>query len=103
MPFRSGQHLIDQEELAADVLVSLGVFPETVARQIFTTPEEKKTAKPRTKELPNSVSAAVLKYMERRYALRFDGIPRSAKMLQYLPGLIHFAKLRQALLVEYDI
>jgi hypothetical protein len=98
-----GQHLIDQEELAADVLVSLGVFPETVARQIFITPEEKKTAKPHSKELQNCVSAAVLKHMKRRYALRFDGAPHSAKMLQYLPGLIHFAKLRQALLVEYDI
>jgi hypothetical protein len=98
-----GQHLVDPEELAADVLVSLGVFPEKVARQIFITSEQKKTAKPTTNELPNSVSAAVLKHMERRYALRFDGSPHSAKMLQYLPGLIHFAKLRQALLTEYDI
>ena len=98
-----GQHLIDPEELAADVLVSLGVFPEAVARQIFTTSAEKETAKPLDSELPNSVSAAVLKHMERRYALRFDGSAHSAKMLQYLPGLIHFAKLRQALLTEYDI
>ncbi|HEV2169856.1 MAG TPA: hypothetical protein VGR40_02855, partial [Candidatus Binatus sp.] len=74
-----------------------------VARQIFTKSKRRKTAKSPTDELPNSVSAAVLKHMERRYALRFDGTAHSAKMLQYLPGLIHFAKLRQALLFEYDI
>jgi len=98
-----GEHLGDPEELAADVLVSFGVFPETVARKIFLGSEQKKPANQASSELTNSVSAAVLKYMEDRYALDFGGALPSAKKLQYLAGLIHFAKLRQALLVEYDI
>lgn len=98
-----GEHLGDPEELAADVLVSLGVFPETVAREIFVGSERKNGPKRTDCELPRSVSAAVLKHMEDRYALNFGGALPSAKKLQYLAGLIHFAKLRQALLVEYDI
>jgi hypothetical protein len=98
-----GEHLGDPEELAADFLVSLGVFPETVAREIFLAPVQKNGGKHAAGELQNSVSAAVLKYMESRYGLSFSGTLPSAKKLQYLAGLIHFAKLRQALLVEYDI
>ena len=95
------EHLNDQEELAADVLVSLGVFPEAVARKIFAV--KKDASKSDGREIGNSVSSAVLKYMQGRYALDFtDSLP-TAKKLQYLAGMIHFAKLRQALLVEYDI
>jgi hypothetical protein len=98
-----GEHLGDPEELAADLLVSLGVFPETVARQIFLGSEQKKSPPHVGGELPNSVSTAVLKYMKNRFGLKFGGAAASAKELQYLAGMIHFAKLRQALLLEYDI
>jgi hypothetical protein len=98
-----GDHLNDQEELAADVLVSLGVFPEAVARKIFGNQEEKDAQKSGGHEVSQPVSSAVLKYMQGRYALNFDDTLPTAKKLQYLAGMIHFAKLRQALLVEYDI
>jgi hypothetical protein len=98
-----GEHLGNQEELAADVLVSLGVFPEAVARKTFATSDEKSASKSNADEMPTSVSSAVLKYMGNRFGLNFaDALP-SAKKLQYLAGLVHFAKLRQALLVEYSI
>lgn len=87
------EHLNDPEELAADILVSLGVLPNAAARKIFVKPERR--------SLPNSVSGAVLEYMGNRYGLRFAEQP--AKKPAYLAGLIHFAKLRRALLAEYDI
>ncbi len=98
-----GEHLDDQEELAADILVSLGAFPEAIARRIFMLPEKKRPMKSGEKELPDSVSASVLKYVGGRYGLCFDRPLCSTKKLQYLAGVIHFAKLRRALLTEYDL
>jgi hypothetical protein len=97
------EHLDDPEELAADVLVSLGVFPEAIARKIFMKPRKGAQSKSATGELPDSVSAAVLKYFEGRFGLSFGAQLSSAKKLQYLAGLVHFTKLRRALLTEYDI
>jgi hypothetical protein len=94
------EHLNDPEELAADILVSLGVYPGATARKIFMRPE-KKTVKSAADELPDSVSRAVLKYLEHRYGLGFGEQP--AQKPDYLAGVIHFAKLRHALLAEYDI
>jgi hypothetical protein len=98
-----GEHLEDPEELAADVLVSLGVFPEAIARKIFLTPQKGRHSKSATAELPDSVSTNVLKYFEGRFGLSFGAYLPSAKKLQYLAAVVHFAKLRRALLTEYDI
>ena len=97
------EHLDDPEELAADILVGLGVFPETIARQIFMKPRKGRPSKYAAEELPHSVCATVLKYFEARYGLSFGKPPLSTKRLQYLAAVIHFAKLRRALLTEYDI
>jgi hypothetical protein len=98
-----GDHLHDPEELAADVLVSLGVFPDAIARKIFLKPRKGRQSKPATAELPDSVSANVLKYFEGRFGLSFGAHLPSQKKLQYLAAVVHFAKLRRALLTEYDI
>jgi hypothetical protein len=98
-----GEHLEDPEELAADVLVSLGVFPEAIARKIFQAPQKGRQSKSATAELPDSVSTNVLKYFEGRFGLSFGAHLPSAKKLQYLAAVVHFAKLRRALLTEYDI
>jgi hypothetical protein len=98
-----GEHLNDPEELAADVLVSLGVFPEAIARKIFLKPENRKGPQTAADDLSDSVSAAVLKYMQKRFGLNFSESIPSAKKLQYLVAVIHFAKLRHALLTEYEI
>jgi hypothetical protein len=45
----------------------------------------------------------VLQYFASRYGLSFSGPTPSTKKLQYLAALIHFSKLRRALLTEYDI
>ena len=98
-----GDHLHDPEELAADLLVSLGVFPSGIARKIFTESQPKRSPRTAAEELSNSVFSTVLKYMGAHYGLKFGGQPSSSKELQYLAALIHFAKLRRALLTEYDI
>jgi hypothetical protein len=98
-----GEHLEDQEELAADVLVSLGVYPKSVARKLFMNAEKKKTQRSAAEELPGAVSATVLKYFENRYNLSFGERLPCTRKLQYLAALIHFAKLRRALLTEYDL
>src|ERR1700730_12495098 len=98
-----GEHLDDPEELAADVLVSLGVFPEAIARKIFLKPEKGRQSKPATAELTDSVSTTVLEYFEGLFGLSFGAHLPSAKKLQYLAAVVHFAKLRRALLTEYDI
>jgi hypothetical protein len=98
-----GEHLHDPEELASDVLVSLGVFPEAIARKIFLKPQKRRQSKIATAELPDSVSTTVLKYFEGRFGLSFGAHLPSAKKLQYLAAVVHFSKLRRALLTEYDI
>lgn len=98
-----GEHLDDPEELAADILVSLGVFPEGIARKIFEEPEKRKPSRSPAEELRDSVCARVLRYFKSRYGLSFGEQLPSTRKLQYLAGLIHFAKLRRALLTEYDI
>ncbi len=96
-----GDHLDDPEELAADILVSLGVFPEAIARKVFLKPRKWKQSG--SAEPPDSVSAKVLEYFEGKFGLTFDGQLPSNKKLHYLAGVIHFAKLRHALLTEYEI
>jgi hypothetical protein len=98
-----GEHLHHPEELASDVLVSLGVFPEAIARKIFLIPRKGRQSKSANAELPDSVSTNVLKYFEGRFGLSFGAHLPSANKLQYLAAVIHFAKLRRALLTEYDI
>jgi len=98
-----GEHLDDPEELAADVLVSLGVFPAPIARKMFMQSEKGILPKDPAGEISSAVSDSVLKHFELRYGLNFDEPLPSAKKLQYLAALIHFAKLRRALLTEYGI
>jgi hypothetical protein len=98
-----GEHLSDPEELAADVLVCIGMYPEASARKIFLKPQNPKPSKSAPAELPDSVATTVLEFMQRRFGLSFNAQMNSTKRLQYLAAVIHFAKLRRALLTEYDI
>jgi len=98
-----GEHLNDPEELAADVLVCIGMYPEAAARKIFLTPHKGRPPKSAPAELPDSVATTVLEFMQSRFGLNFGPQMASTKGLQYLAAVIHFAKLRRALLTEYDI
>lgn len=97
------EHLDDPEELAADILVSLGVLPAAIARRILMPSVKGRTAKSRAEESADSISAKVLKYFESKYGLNFREHLPSSKKLQYLAAVVHFTKLRRALLTQYDL
>ena len=92
-------HLDDSAELAADSLVSLGIFPGDIAREIFEV--ESKPSKLAKSSEP--AFARVRNYFRNRYGLNLDAKLPAHKKLPYLAGMIHYANLRRALLNEYGI
>ena len=95
------EHLVEPAELAADVLVSLGMLPAPVARKLFGT-EPGRSADSQSEELSASALAKLLEYIDSRYGFRPDRISGGKKRFQTLAGLVHYAKLRRALLDEYN-
>jgi hypothetical protein len=94
-------HLEEPDELGADVMVSIAGYPEPIARRIFATEWEGLVAK--AKDLSEDALLDVRGHLKKAYNFELtDQIP-AAQMLHYLSGMIHYAKLRWALLVEYDI
>ena len=94
-------HLDAPAELAADLLVSLGGFPQELARKLFEPHEAGSPAKGR--EAGASGFEKAVKYVASRYGLNFKAEFSIEKKLQCLAALVHYIKLRQALLDEYDI
>ncbi len=95
-------HLSDPAELGADVLVSIAGYPAPVARRIFEQPWNWGLVA-RTGRLTDTTFSQVRQHVGSRYGLDFTaGIP-SGQRLHYLTGMIHYAKLRWALLAEYDL
>ena len=92
------EHLVDPVELAADTLVSFGIFPANVARGLF---DGRKNRGP-GKGLSDPVFAKVLEYVGNRYQFQFDLIAGTEKKFQALAALVHYTKLRRALLDEYS-
>ena len=86
-------HLKDPSELAADVLVSIGIFP----RAYLTGPRALTTGGSRLLPMDG------VRHIAARYGLNLEeGLPPESR-LQYLAGVIHYTKLRQAILEEYDL
>jgi hypothetical protein len=93
------EHLTDPLELSADTLVSFGVFPAPVARALF---RDAKGASAGA-GLSDVIFDRVLKYIKDRYDVRLELIRRTHEKFQGLAALIHYTKLRRALLAEYDV
>jgi hypothetical protein len=96
-------HLEDSRELAADVLVSVGIFPRKTAKRTF---RKRSIPRERREELAPDGEfelGEVLEYYLRKYGLSVDAKLSSGQNLQYLAGMLHYAKLRVALLDGYDI
>jgi hypothetical protein len=91
------EHLAEPAELAADTLVSLGFLPVPIARKLFD--GAKRSVRPN--ELPDATWAKLLEYIASRYDVRFDQIRGVNKRYQALATLVHYTKLRRALLDEY--
>jgi hypothetical protein len=95
------EHLEDQGELAADVIVSLGGYPKAAAKTIFTRERRKRIA--RTGAIGQTEIGRIRSHLEASYGFDFSTALSPDQNLQYLAGMIHYAKLRAALLEEYDI
>ena len=95
-------HLEEPAELAADVMVSIAGYPEPVARKIFATPW-KWGLVARAKDMTEAALVEVRGHLKKAYAFDVMELIAASQRLHYLSGMIHYAKLRWALLAEYDI
>ena len=93
------KHLLDPRELAADVLVSLGIFPRKVALKTLKNPSGAR----RSGDLGKVNLPEMLNYYAGRYGLDMNARLSSGRRIQYLAGMVHYAKLRLALLDKYDV
>jgi hypothetical protein len=95
-------HLREPHELAADAMVSLAAYPEPLARRIFDS-EWNWGLVARARNLTEAALGEVRAHLRRCYG--FDLMARipANQRLHYLSGMIHYAKLRWALLAEYDL
>lgn len=96
--------LTEPGELLADVMVSMAGYPNGVARKIFTTPWSWGLVA-RAENLTEAAFAEVRRHLRRSYGFKLSLKPREddERSLNYLTGVIHYAKLRWALLAEYDL
>jgi len=95
------EHLTEPGELAADTLVSLGIFPAPIARSLFGV-RDPASSEGRERGLPDPTFARLLEYVAGRYGFRFMQIRGAKKRFHALAALVHYAKLRRALLDEYN-
>jgi hypothetical protein len=90
-------HLDDPVELAADVLVSVAAYPRNVARKMLT--GEASPAHAITRRNLDTV----LDYLQSNWGIDFRAARQPRHHVIYLAGMVHYAKLRRALLTEYGI
>jgi len=95
-----GEHLRDHGELAADVIVSLAGYPQEAAKAMLPSVRPKDGSQ---KGLNDAVFITVRKHLKNAYGFEFSSKLLPSQNLQYLAGMIHYAKLRIALLQEYGI
>jgi len=93
-------HLNDPRELAADVLVSLGIYPRNIAAKLFGAPRDRRI--PVREAVKSRPAAKAVREVARRYGLEFESLPLQ-KRYQYQAALIHFSRLRESLLEEYGL
>ena len=92
-------HLTAPRELAADVLVSLGLYPQRIAVKMLGNGSARRSAAEPAQDSP---AAKAVLGTARRYGLDLETLSIQ-KRLQYQAGLIHFTRLRQTLLEEYGL
>ena len=88
--------------LAADIIVSLAGYPRPMAEQIFGGPARKDSA-PDLDARAGNVFDAVRQHLRSRYGFDLTAVLAPARRLNYLTGMIHYARLREALLAEYNV
>jgi hypothetical protein len=95
-------HLSQPVELAADVLASLAAYPAPLARKMFDMPWDWGLVA-RADQLPDKAFAQIRKHVRDLLGINFGASLPTGQSLNYLAGMIHYAKLRWALLAEYEL
>jgi len=105
------EHLAEPAELAADTLVSLGIFPAPIARTLLDG-AGRPSASNQSVEPSDPAMAKLLEYTQtdpitfqniaNHYHFRFDQIRGVKERFQALAAFVHYTKLRRALLDEYN-
>ncbi|HUA31972.1 MAG TPA: hypothetical protein VMA09_00080 [Candidatus Binataceae bacterium] len=94
-------HLNDRSELAADAMASLAAYPYPLARRIFSKPGWELSAKP--DKLIDAALEKAFAHVRGLTGFEFKTSLPAGQNLNYLAGLIHYAKLRSALLAAYNL
>jgi len=95
------EHLRDEAELAADVIACLAGYPKAAAKAIHEKGQQKDGVK--RGQFGDGVLQGVRGYLKECYGFDFSAKLSPDQNFQYLAGMIHYAKLRMALLEEYDV
>ncbi len=95
-------HLDDPVELVADALVAFRGYSREAAREFFKTPWNWGLVG-RVRKLPGDAFEQIRLEMKRATGFDFSPDLPAFQNIHYLYGMIHYAKLRWALLVEYDL
>jgi len=95
-------HLDDPCELSADAIVSLGAYPRAEAERFFSKSWSGGLVA-RAKRLDHQAIEQICRHLKIEYRVDFTKPNQPPRNLVYLAGMIHFAKLRWALLEEYDL
>jgi hypothetical protein len=91
-------HMTDLSELTADIILVLAVYPKAAAARLFDA-YLKAERSPTAYEL----AAGAQNYLFSIAGFQFEKEFPKAGNLHYLAGMIHYAKLRWALMAEYNI
>jgi len=94
------EHLHDQGELSADIIVSLAGYPQEAAKAMVPATKPHDGSR---KDFNDTVFSAIRRHIKKSYGFDFSSKLPPGQNLQYLAGMIHYAKLRIALLQEYGI
>jgi hypothetical protein len=92
------QHLADPSEILADMVMVLACYPKAAALRLFPPADGRATVK----DVP-AVLSRVRPYLHSVTRLEFDHQFLAQENLHPLAGVIHLAKLRAALLSDYEI
>jgi len=91
-------HMSDASELSADIMLVLAIYPKAAAGKLFA-PFLKADRSPDSYEL----ARGALRYLHSVAGFEFAKEFPETGNLQNLAGMIHYAKLRWALLAEYGL
>lgn len=95
------KHLEQPLELIADILVSLAAYPKRTARRLFGYLAE--AGGLGAAPIWNEILRKAKRHLQIETGFEFIEDLPAAQNLHYLAGMIHFTKLRMALLSEYDV